>query len=1273
MKKKLLSLISLVILVVGFVYAAGETEVFTIAFNTKPATESTSGYFTLSEKQSWNAKFTGTYNGVKYTQGLKMETATSVTFTATKPFNVTIVQSLAEKANPNNYMKLNDIQFTAEDRIDDVANTVGVYQLTNQPAGEYVLTRGTGEDGLLYIEVEYLDETKAVSDLAAVSASRALPIFGGAYTLAKGVDFTTSSTGALTFQSTNTAVATVDENGVITPVAEGKTNIVIKQAADEGYNSGKVTIAVTVTDSRTVNDIALATTSATLEIGQTISVAATTSSASPVVYTSSDEAVATVDAAGLVTAVGGGTATITASQEGNETYKPGSATATIKVLFPDIMLEGDKFILKEGDAGNGRKVIGKNITMTFPDNQGKWNVDASKQNFADDSYTYWCAGTENGSKFSFAPYTNGKLTIAVGIGAGKTFHFQKNDTEIDVADFTYNLPSVAGGASEVLDGGTVPNQVYGTVTVDAEAGAVYTIYCDGSKVGFMGFNFEAESADKALVYPFCEIPDFPTWSSSYIEHVVDYTLDGVKVTFEKADKQAKTIPDIPVTKGNYVLVESANEIKSVRLVCRKWLAKEQTIYVAAGADKNDLTPLDTQSDNFVLEAAIGNGAHAVMFTFSSQANQVGIDSLYMTVAGGAAPLAVNFNPGAGDYYAAQTVELTPSKALADVFYSFDGENFSRYSEPLNIAEDATIYAKAQLGNETSEIASAAYRIAKAYDSFEALYDVPTEGQPVILTVNSLPIDSFYVTKSSRNGVYVTVGGKVAEIYCYNVPEEWEVGGTITGTIQGVWKEYNGVKEICPSSWDGLSYKGPNVNVDKLWNFADFTDADAVGVDETGTWTGSYDISKKTSSYKSQAAFEGPVMANATTPFAKMEGLTFKTTTAEALQYRFYTFESVGGFHLYMYDAVQMTVPTDKGKVVRFVAKSYSGDITMQVSGATVKSVSIAYAKNSDYSTYEVVAVGDYTTFDLPKFMQIQSIEVCDPKAAEDPELQVADSVASLMIFESDTIVWTSKNAAVPEFVSSDEGVALVDAEGIITAVGQGSAIISVIQAATAEWLADTAYVEVNVTAPLQYPEITENTKYYWKSPAGIVEEMGGKAIAIKDTTRLNYPNADYYTMCLSGKNDFETCIEITLDQPIAVGDKLEVFAYRNKGDNTKLVSICADFINGTSELKYNAVTEGGTEGADFNDIGLGLDPNVVTYTVPADAAGSTKIKLSRNKANTNLFILQFAIVGDPTTGINEINNKMFEGTAIYNLRGQKVSSLKAGEIYIINGKKFLNK
>ncbi|MDO5446467.1 MAG: Ig-like domain-containing protein [Prevotellaceae bacterium] len=973
MKKKLSTLIGLLALVVGLAYAAGETEIFSASFNTKPATQSTPDYFTLGEKQNWNAKYTGTYRGVSYSQGLKMESATTVSFTAAKSFKVTIVQSLT--ANPTKYMKLNDTQFTEADRVDDAANNVGVYTVSNLPAGDYVLTRGNGENGLLFIEVEYLDDSKAPSDLAAVNASKDLPIFGGAYTMTKGVDFTTSSTGAITFESTNSAVATVDADGVVTPVAEGTTNIVISQAADDNYNGGSATI--TVNDSRTVNDITLEISAATLEIGNTVSVAATSSSTGAITYATSDANIATVDEAGLVTAVGGGTATITVKQEGTDDYKPGETTATIKVLFPDIVLDGNQFILKEGDAGDGRKVIGKDITMTFADGQGKWNVDATKQNYADPTYNYWCAGTQNGNKFSFAPYAKGTLTVAIGLGANKTFHFQKNGTEMTVGtDYTYNLPAAAGEESQVLDG-TVPVQVYGTVTAEVEEGAVYTVYCDGSKIGFMGFNFDAQAVPKTLVYPFAEIEGFDAWGSSYTQHVVNYTADGVTVTFESADKNSSTIKDIPVTKGKSVTVEAANEILSVRLVCRQWTTKEQTINVAAGPDKDNLTPLDTQSSNFVLEAPIGNGAKAVQFTFGNT-NQIGIDSLYLTLAAGAAPLSVAISPVAGDYYSAQEVTLTPSKALADVFYSFDGENFSRYSEPVNVEEDATIYAKAQLGSEVSEVVTASYRIAKVYESFEELIDVPAEGQPVVVSFNSLTIDSIYTTsKGARNGVYVTVNGKVAEIYAYDVPEEWEAGGRITGTTQGVWKEYNGVKEVCPASWEGITYKGADVNVDKLWNFAEFTDADTVGVDATGTWGGTYDTSKKTSSYKSQAAFEGPVMANATTPFAKMEGLTFKTTAAEALQYRFYTLESVGGYHVYIYDAVEMTVPTDKDKVVRFVAKSYSGEITMGVTGANTSSVAIAYASASNYATYEVVATGDYVTFTLPKNMQIQSIEVCD--------------------------------------------------------------------------------------------------------------------------------------------------------------------------------------------------------------------------------------------------------------------------------------------------------
>lgn len=68
------------------------------------------------------------------------------------------------------------------------------------------------------------------------------------YVLAAGVDYSTSSEGALSFSSSNEGVATIAADGTITPVAVGTTTITIRQAADATYISGKTTLTVTVSD-----------------------------------------------------------------------------------------------------------------------------------------------------------------------------------------------------------------------------------------------------------------------------------------------------------------------------------------------------------------------------------------------------------------------------------------------------------------------------------------------------------------------------------------------------------------------------------------------------------------------------------------------------------------------------------------------------------------------------------------------------------------------------------------------------------------------------------------------------------------------------------------------------------------------------------------------------------------------------------------------------------------------------------------------------------------
>lgn len=69
---------------------------------------------------------------------------------------------------------------------------------------------------------------------------------GETYTLTADVDYYTSSTGAMTYTSSIPAVASVDANGVITPLEYGKTIITVRQASDDTYASASISYTVKV-------------------------------------------------------------------------------------------------------------------------------------------------------------------------------------------------------------------------------------------------------------------------------------------------------------------------------------------------------------------------------------------------------------------------------------------------------------------------------------------------------------------------------------------------------------------------------------------------------------------------------------------------------------------------------------------------------------------------------------------------------------------------------------------------------------------------------------------------------------------------------------------------------------------------------------------------------------------------------------------------------------------------------------------------------------------
>ena len=286
------------------------------------------------------------------------------------------------------------------------------------------------------------------------------------------------------------------------------------------------------------------------------------------------------------------------------------------------------------------------------------------------------------------------------------------------------------------------------------------------------------------------------------------------------------------------------------------------------------------------------------------------------------------------------------------------------------------------------------------------------------------------------------------------------------------------------------------------------------------------------------------------------------------------------------------------------------------------------------------------------------------------------SISMLGIGEKDTLTWTADNTATPVFESSDVAVASVGEAGEVESNGKGVATISVILPATDYYYADTAKVEVTVKVLGILPALASNAYYSWQSPMGVVEEVGGSAVASEaDPSRVNYSQApaytQYYTICLNGKPKLSDAkyTTVTLDKALAEGDTIIVYAFKNKGDASKKASI--QFLwgaEGTGSLMDC--------GDDFPDLYGGGEPALVKYVVPKDAAGQSVFRMTRSKSDTNLFIAQLQIVPNQTpTGINDISakNAQFFGEGTYDLSGRKVMNPVKGNVYIVNGKKYLCK
>ncbi|MBE6758855.1 MAG: hypothetical protein E7554_02040 [Ruminococcaceae bacterium] len=131
------------------------------------------------------------------------------------------------------------------------------------------------------------------------------------------------------WESDDPSLVTVDENGLVTGVSEGKANVTVTET-----NSGKkVTCAVTVLR---LSEMSVAQTEYTLGVGEPASISAFSGNGNAVEYASSNPGIATVDTEGNITTVSPGDVEITVSGFGCETK---TCTVSVKKAPSKITFE----------------------------------------------------------------------------------------------------------------------------------------------------------------------------------------------------------------------------------------------------------------------------------------------------------------------------------------------------------------------------------------------------------------------------------------------------------------------------------------------------------------------------------------------------------------------------------------------------------------------------------------------------------------------------------------------------------------------------------------------------------------------------------------------------------------------------------------------------------------------------------------------------------------------------------------------------------------------
>ena len=355
----------------------------------------------------------------------------------------------------------------------------------------------------------------------------------------------TTTNKAVTWKSQNEAVATVDTNGVVTAIAVGETTITVTTADGSNLSATcKVTVVPTPAASITLNTTAVtlkATETATLTT--TILPATTTNKA--VTWKSDNEAIATVDANGVVTAIAVGEANITATTT-DGTNLSATCKVTVEQTFASsISLDKTSISLKATESETLKATI---LPATTTNQAVTWKSDNEAIATVDANGVVTAIAV--GEATITATTTDGtNLSASCTVNV---IHTQASSITLNMTEVSLKALETAELSVEILPA-TTTNKV---VTWKSDNEAIATVDANGvvTAIAVGETTITATTTDGSNLSASCKVTVIPTLANSI-------TLDKTEVSFKANETVTLTPTILPATTTNTVVVWTTTDEK----------------------------------------------------------------------------------------------------------------------------------------------------------------------------------------------------------------------------------------------------------------------------------------------------------------------------------------------------------------------------------------------------------------------------------------------------------------------------------------------------------------------------------------------------------------------------------------------------------------------------------------------------------------------------------------------------------------------------------------